>query len=271
MTSNLRKGIVGFFGLYNQKTRHYFLLIFSLILFVSLWWAISVLFNKPRVFPSPILVGEKLLSLVQGESEVGPSSYSHLWSTLSRLFIASTLAFSIGSTVGILMGRILRIFNFFENLAWIFICVPAIVWSYILVVTFGTTDITAIGVVMALVTPKVALNVSEGSKAIPQDLIEMADSFRATLFQKIKDIYLPYLIPYLFGGARIGFSIGLKVIIVAELVGLGNGIGYMIDYWWDEFFLAPILAWALFLILTGLAIEYGFFGILERKLKKWQS
>ncbi len=251
------------------KARKILIRVTSFLLFLILWWAVSILFNRPRIFPSPALVGEKLISIALGKSALGSSSYRHLGATFSRLFIAFALAFFIGSIMGILMGRIRRVYDFFDNLAWIFICIPAVVWSFILVVTFGTTDFTAIGVVMVLVAPKLALNVSEGTKSIPSDLIEMADSFRATLFQKVKDIYIPFLLPYFFSGARIGFSIGLKVIIVAELVGLNSGIGYMIDYWWAELFLAPILAWASFLIITGLLIEYGVFAVLERRSRIW--
>lgn len=252
-----------------EKAKKTLVRVGSILLFLILWWVISILFNRARIFPSPLLVGEKLVSLALGQCELGSSSYVHLGTTLFRLFIAFSLAFCIGSIIGILMGRIRRAYDFFDNLAWIFICIPAIVWAFILVVAFGTTNFTAIGVVMVLIAPKLALNVSEGAKAIPPDLMEMADSFRATLFQKVKDIYVPYLLPYFFGGARIGFSIGLKVIIVAELVGLNSGVGYMIDYWWDKFFLAPIIAWALFLVFTGLLIEYGIFEVLERRSRKW--
>ena len=252
-----------------EKVKKTLLKVTSILLFLIVWWVISVVYNRPRIFPSPVLVVEKLGFLVLGKCELGSSSYNHLGRTIFRLLIAFCLGFSIGSSVGILMGRVRRAYDFFDNLAWIFICVPAIVWAFILVVTFGTTNFTAIGVVIALIAPKIALNVSEGAKTIPPDLIEMADSFRATLFQKVREIYIPHLLPYFFGGARIGFSIGLKVIIVAELVGLNSGIGYMIDYWWDRFFLAPIIAWALFLVFTGLLIEYGVFKVLETRSRKW--
>lgn len=251
------------------RKKAYFLRICSVVLFLVIWSILAIIINRPRILPSPFLVGEKLFSLILGKSVFG-SSYVHLGMTLYRLFVGFAIAFFVGSIFGILMGRVRRIYDLLENVAWIFICVPAVIWAFILLIILGISDFTAMGVTIALIAPKVMLNVSEGAKSFPDELLEMASSYRATTWMKIRDLFIPFLLPYFFSSARIGFTTGLQVVIVAELVGINSGIGYMIDYWWREFFLGPILAWALFLILTGIIIEFGIFRTLEKKSESWK-
>jgi NitT/TauT family transport system permease protein len=240
----------------------------SIILFLAFWYILSVIIDKPRILPSPFLVAEKLFSLILGRSVFG-LSYVHLGVTLYRLFVGFIIGFIVGSLLGILMGRLPRIYDLFENVAWIFICVPAVIWSFILLLIFGASNITAMGVSIALIMPKVMLNVAEGTKSFPDELLEMAHSYNASRVMKVRDMYIPYLLPYFFSSARIGLSTGLQIVIVAELVGINSGIGYMIDYWWREFWLAPIIAWGLFLVITGVIIEFGVFRTLEKRSKQW--
>ena len=117
----------------------------------------------------------------------------------------------------------------------------------------------------------VALIIAEGAKATPSDIMEMANSFSTTNWQKVTDIFLPHLIPYLIASARVAFGIGVKVVIVAEVVGLTTGIGFMVKYWYDQVFLAPLIAWGIVLVCLALLFEYAFFDILERKLTKWRT
>ncbi len=251
-----------------SKRKAFVLRIGSIILFLIIWYILSILVDKARVLPSPFLVGKKLFSLILGKSVFG-LSYVHLGVTLYRLFAGFIGGFVVGSILGILMGRLPRIYDLLENVAWIFICVPAVNWSLILLIIFGPSNITAMAVSFALITPKVMLNVAAGTKSFPDDLLEMAHSYNASPLMKARDMYIPFLLPYFLSSARIGLSTGLQIVIVAELVGINSGIGYMIDYWWREFFLGPIIAWGMFLVITGVIVEFAVFRNLEKRTQKW--
>jgi NitT/TauT family transport system permease protein len=240
------------------------------LLILVIWGAVAAAMDMPRIYPSPVAVAEKFAGIIAGKSELG-SSYSHIAVTLYRVFVAFGLSFIIGSVIGILVGRVKPLFDLFDNVAWIFISVPAILWAFVFVVAAGPTNIVPIGVLMALLAPKVAIIVAEGAKSTPADIVEMADSFKATTWQKVKDVYVPYLVPYLLAAARVSFNLGVKVVLVAEVVGLSAGVGFMVKYWSDEVYVGPIVAWGLVMVCVGLVGEYALFGWLERKVTKWRT
>ncbi len=242
-----------------------------ILLFIAVWWIFAAIMDLPRIYPTPLLVAEKFAGIITGGSTLSSSSYVHIVATFYRFFIAFVLSFVTGATIGLLIGRNNVLFNLFDNVGWIFFSVPAILWAFILVVALGITDLVPIGVLMALLIPKVAILIAEGAKATPADIMEMANSYKATTWQKIKDVFIPHLIPYLLASARISFSIGVKVVIVAEIVGLSTGIGFMIKYWNDKVFVAPIIAWGITLVCLAVIAEYTIFDRLERRVAKWRT
>lgn len=266
---------------FTRGTGKVLLQLLPILLIISVWWLVAAVMDTPRLYPTPLMVAEGFVSIVAGKAEqfvsmaagetVLGSSYSHIAATLYRLAIAFGLSFVIGASIGLLVGRNKLLFNLFDNVGWIFFSVPAILWAFILVVALGITDIVPIGVLMALLIPKVTFIMAEGAKATPADILEMAKSFKATTRQKVRDVFLPHLVPYLVASARVSFSIGVKIIIVAEVVGLTTGIGFMIKYWFDKVFVAPIIAWGIVLISAALLIEYAFFDRLERRVAKWRT
>lgn len=240
------------------------------LLFIGVWWIVAAIMAIPRIYPTPLMVGEEFIRILAGNSELG-STYVHIGATFYRFSVAWVISFTSGAIIGLLIGRNKILFDLFDNVGWIFFSVPAILWAFILVVAMGITDIVPIGVLMALLIPKVAIITAEGAKATPSDLVEMADSFKATTWQKVKDVFIPHLVPYLVSSARVSFSIGVKVILVAEVVGLTTGIGFMVKYWSDKVFVAPLVAWGIIIIVLALLVEYTAFDRLERRVTKWRT
>lgn len=240
------------------------------LLFIAVWWIVALIMDYPRIYPTPLSVLQWFFGILAGKAEIG-SSYQHIGATLYRLSVAFGLSFVLGSIIGLLIGRNKVLFDLFDNVGWVLMTVPAVVWSFIFVVAIGIKDIVPIGVLMAVLTPKVAIIVGEGAKATPTDILEMASSFKVTTWQRVKDVFVPHLVPYLVAGARIAFNLGVKVIMIAEIVGLSTGIGFMVLYWEEELFVGPLIAWGLTLIVIALVIEYVLFDRLERRVTKWRT
>jgi len=240
------------------------------LLFIAVWWIVAIVMDIPRLYPTPLMVGKEFAGIMAGESEIG-SSYLHIAATVYRFFVAFVISFVTGAIIGLIVGRNKVLFDLFDNVGWIFFSVPAVVWAFILVVAIGINDAVPILVLMALLVPKVAILVAEGTKATPADIVEMADSYKATTWQKVKDVFIPHLVPYLVASARVSFSIGVKIIIVAEVIGLTTGIGFMVKYWFDRVFVAPIVAWGMVLIFLAIIAEYALFGKLEQRVTRWRT
>lgn len=238
---------------------------------VVLWWALTAtVLQQERIYPPPPLVVEELLRILSGEGPVG-SPYAHMGATMLRLVSSFALAFVGGTLLGILAGRKKWVFDFLDNLVWIAMAVPSVVWVFIFLIVFGISDVVPITALVLLLGAPVFIGTAEGVKSVPPDLITMANSYRAGTPQRLFSLYLPSIAPYMAANARVAFSLGIKIIIIAEVVGLPNGIGLLVRYWSDRLFMAPVVAWGLLLMALGLAVDRLLFAPLERRTRQWSG
>ena len=242
------------------------------LLLIVIWWVATEFFlTRQRIYPGPFDVLAYLDRVViRGDTGHGPA-LANVVATLFRLTVAWTGSMIIGTLLGIVAGRSRFAFDFFENLVWIFMATPSIVWVFIFVVAIGLSDLVPIFAISALLIPQILIIVAEGTKSVPKPLLELADSYRAGRAQRLRDLYLPYLTPYLLSSGRNTFALATKLIIVAEIVGLSQGIGYVVKYWRDQTFFAPVLAWGLSLTVFGILVDYFIFGRMQRRMEGWTS
>jgi len=86
----------------------------------------------------------------------------------------------------------------------------------------------------------------------------------------IRDVVIPQLVPYLLAATRFGLSLAWKVTVIAELLGLSNGIGYMIHYSFGVFSMVDVFAWTIAFTLVMVAFEYGLLKPLETRVTSWR-
>ena len=118
---------------------------------------------------------------------------------------------------------------------------------------------------MAVVTPFVAVNMYEGTKAMDKSLIEMAETFKAPPSLLLRKVYLPQLMPYIFSAFRYAFGQTWKIVALAETFGLKFGIGYMFFFWFEQFDIRQTLAWIMMFVVLMLILEHGVFARLEEQ------
>jgi len=242
-----------------------------LIVVIAIWWYITEFYlTRFRVYPGPFDVLAYLQTVLAGDTGHGPT-VPNVLATLYRLAVAWLSSMVAGTLLGILAGRFRTAFDFLENLVWIFMATPSIVWVFIFVVAIGLSDLVPIAAIGALLIPQITIIVAEGTKTLPRSLLELADSYRVQGLQRLRDVYLPYLLPYILASGRNTFALGTKLIIVAEVVGLSRGIGYVVKYWRDQTFFAPVLAWGLVLTAFGIAVDWFVFRPLQRRMESWTS
>lgn len=242
--------------------------ILLILLTVVIWWFITtVVLDKPRIYPTPQLVIQEMWSIIKGEGPMG-SSYRHATATLYRLLIAFAGAFVIGTGLGILAGRIRPLFHFLNIFSWIGLAVPSVVWVFVFLVVFGINNVVPVVALMVMLTTPTFIGSAEGARALDPELITMAKSYRAGWWSRLVDIYIPGIVPFLMSNGRVAFALGVKVVIIAEVVGLPDGVGLLVKYWKDQLFLAPVIAWGLLLAALGFIADRWLFGYFERKAER---
>src|SRR5260370_111811 len=138
------------------------------------------------------------------------------------------------------------------------------------VMGFGMSEVAHIFTIFVVLLPLITVNILQGTKALDLEMIEMAKAFRAGRAMVIREVVIPQLVPYLLGATRFGLSLAWKVTVIAELLGLSNGIGYMIHYSFGIFSMLDVFAWTMAFTLVMLALEYGLLKPLEARVTGWR-
>ncbi len=238
---------------------------------IGIWWAITnFVLVQQRLYPPPMLVVEEIVRILSNEGPLG-STYVHAASTFFRLVVAWLLAFVIGTLLGVIAGRKRVVFDFLANPVWIAMAVPSVVWVFILLVLFGINNAVPIAALVLLLSAPVFLGTAEGVRAISKDHLEMCDSYKVHGWQRLIHFYLPSIASYMVANARVSFAYGIRIVLIAEVIGLPNGIGILVAYWSDTLFMAPIVAWGIILTAVGMVIDFAVFGPLQRRIRKETS
>jgi NitT/TauT family transport system permease protein len=175
-----------------------------------------------------------------------------------------------GIGIGLAMGLSRVLERALMALIPLMLTMPTILMVFLAVMWFGYSEAGGLVAVMAVVTPYVAVNILEGTKAMDKSLIDMAVTFKAGKMLLIRKVYVPQLMPYIFSAFRYAFGVTWKIVALAETFGLKYGIGYMFFFWFGQFNMTQVLAWIVMFVILMLILEHGVFAVLERKAFAWR-
>jgi len=118
--------------------------------------------------------------------------------------------------------------------------------------------------------PNAVVTVREGARALDAGLDEMAQVFALPRWKALRHVVLPQLAPYVAAAARSGLSLVWKIVLIVELLGRPNGVGFEIGVAFQLFDVTRILAYALAFIAVMLAIETFLVQPFERHVARWR-
>ncbi len=236
----------------------------SLILLLAVWIAVSHLIGE-RLLPEPKTVALALFD----EARSGALTFN-LGVTLLRVFASFAIAMVLGAFIGLFMGRNL----IFDSLAdpWVIVLLnlPALVIIVLAYIWVGLTDTAAIIAVALNKLPIAIVTIREGARTLDPTLDEMATVYRMSSGARLLYVILPQLAPYLVATARSGLSLVWKIVLIVEMLGRPNGVGFEIGAAFQLFDVTRILAYALAFTVVMLAIEALLVQPLERHISRWR-
>jgi len=236
----------------------------SLLAFLSVWQGLAVYLNS-NVLPTPEAVAR-----VFWQAAISGQLVFHLGATLLRLMVSFALAMLIGCAVGILLGRNQELDAFFDNWLIIFLNIPALVTIILCYVWFGLEESAAILAVVINKLPNVIVTVREGARALDQDLLDMARCYRFSKRKTLVHVIWPQLHPFVMSASRSGLALTWKIILVVELLGRSNGVGYQLHLFFQLFDVASILAYTIAFVGVIQLIELIILKPLEKKALRWR-
>ncbi len=230
-----------------------------------LFWEVLALLIHHRHLPPPTTV----FAAMMREAASGELGY-HIAKTLFRVAVAFVFAMLIGSAIGIVMGRNGRIDQAFDSWLILFLNLPALVIIILCYVWFGRTEVAAIIAVAVNKLPNVAVTVREGARALSRDLAEMAHMYRFGPWKTLRHVTLPQLAPFFLASARTGLSLVWKIVLVVELLGRSDGVGFQLGIYFQMFDVSMILAYALAFIFVVQIIEFAVLQPIAARVNKWR-
>ncbi len=249
-----------------QANRRRWLRLFSIVLFVAAWQAGSILVNDVDSLPAPLLVLQSLWEhLTEGEL------VESLLVTLRRVLIAFTLAMAIGTLLGFWMGRSNTVDATLDSILILGLNIPALVTIILCYLWIGLNETAAVVAVAINKIPTVMVTVREGAKAIDRELLDVARAYRIPRARTLTKVYLPQLYPYLMAAARSGLSLIWKIVLVVELLGRSNGVGFQLGMFFQFFDIKSILAYTISFAAIIMAIEFLLVQPLERRANRWRE
>ena len=125
--------------------------------------------------------------------------------------------------------------------------------------------------IVAITCPLIAVNFWSGVRHVDMSLVEMARAFHARRGLIIRRVVVPQLVPYAIAATRYGLPMAWKMAIIAEMLGLSNGVGYMLIYWFHVLNMVQVFAWMLLFTAVMLTVEYLAIKPLERASLRWAA
>ena len=229
-------------------------------------WFVAAEFAQSRLLPGPGAV----LDYIYQETVHGDLLFQ-LGITLWRVIAAFVVAMVIGSAIGLLMGQMPAVNRALDPWLIVLLNLPALVIIILAYVWFGLNEAAAIGAVALNKIPNVVVTLREGARALDPGLDEMARAYRLSPWSKFRNVTMPQLQPYFAAASRSGLSLIWKIVLVVELLGRPNGVGFELHLNFQLFNVTAILGYTLAFVAVMLAIEYLLVQPLERYSTRWRN
>jgi NitT/TauT family transport system permease protein len=235
------------------------------LILLILAWQLGSSITANNLLPAPLSV----LSVMGAEARSG-ALFFNLGATLGRVASAFALAMVLGTALGVAMGRNQTIDRFCDPLLIVLLNLPALVLIVLAYIWLGLTEWAAIIAITLNKLPNTAATLREGARALDKTLEEMALVFNVPHGKRIRHVVLPQLAPYFAAAMRSGLSLVWKIVLVAELLGRSNGIGFEIGVAFQLFDVTRLFAYALPFVCLMLAIETVIVQPFERHVSRWR-
>jgi NitT/TauT family transport system permease protein len=179
------------------------------------------------------------------------------------------LAVATGVVLGVIIGWYRRVAMVLEPFLNSFYATPRVALIPLILIWFGIGMWSKVFIVFINAVFPVLLNTIGGIRATDSDLVRAARAFCASDRQIFMTVAIPGAVPFILTGVRQAVALGLIGVVVGEMFGGSEGIGYMVNYGGQTFqtdtvFMGVAIIAIAGIVLTSLAEQ------LERRFLRWR-
>ncbi len=239
--------------------------IFGFGLLVGIW---ALLTMNGGAFPTPAVTWDAAVKLFADPFyRNGPNDQGIGWNilySLQRVGIGFGLAALVGIPLGFMIGRFAVLNRMVAPIISLLKPVSPLAWLPIGLLVFQSANPAAIWTIFICSIWPMVINTAVGVQKVPEDYLNVARVLRLSEWRIATRILLPAVMPYLLTGVRLSVGTAWLVIVAAEMLTGGVGIGFWVWDEWNNLNVAHILI-AIFVIgLVGLALEWLLVSLARR-------
>ena len=247
--------------------RHERLIVAAAVLGLFALWEAMVRAGRldASLAPAPSTVVESLVRLA-GRPEVLAS----LWVTAWEVLAAFLVALPVGLLLGFVLAEVPVLGSLFRPLVNFLFGVPKSIFLPVFILVFGVSipQKIAFGVfttVFVLIMGGIA-----AVQSVPRELITVSRVYGATRGQIIREIYLPAMAPILLESARLGMVFNITAVLLCEIYGARDGIGYRIAAWGENLQMPQLYAALVIVAAAAVAVAEALRAV-ETRLGAWRQ
>ncbi|MGH8915174.1 MAG: ABC transporter permease [Acidimicrobiia bacterium] len=245
--------------------RRWFWRIAGYVVVLGVWEFVSGRMLNENLLPGPTRIIETFPDLV----ETG-RLFTSFAATLTRIGVGFGSAFVFGCVLGVLTQN-RWIEGFFKDATTISLVSPGLIWALTGLVIWGFEPMGWTFAIFLTTFALVTVNIAEGIRALPKDLMDMSKAFGVSSWRRQREIVIPSLAPFIFTGLRFGFSIGWKVTVLTEVFSSNEGIGFEMRVAQQLFRMDEFFTWALSFFVFALILEKLVLQRFENRYYRWRQ
>ena len=228
----------------------------GILLFIGVWALIA---TKSEGLPGPLSTWSAALELFANPFyDNGPNDMGIGWNilhSLGRVGIGFGLAALVGIPLGFAIGRFAFLAGMLSPIISLLRPVSPLAWLPIGLLVFEAAGPASIWVIFISSIWPIILNTAAGVASVPQDYLNVARVLKLSEFKVLTRILFPAVLPHLMTGIRLAIGVAWLVIVAAEMLTGGTGLGFWVWDEWNNLNVEHILIAIIIVGLIGLALE----------------
>ncbi len=239
--------------------------VFGIALLIGIW---ALLTMKSTTFPTPAVTFDAAVKLFADPFySKGPNDQGIGWNilfSLERVALGFGLAALIGIPMGFVIGRFEIVSRALSPLISMLRPVSPLAWLPIGLLVFKAANPAAIWTIFICSIWPMIINTAVGVQRVPVDYLNVARVLNLSEWKVITKILFPSVLPYMLTGVRLSVGTAWLVIVAAEMLTGGVGIGFWVWDEWNNLNVPHILIAILVIGVVGMLLEWLLVSVAKR-------
>jgi ABC-type nitrate/sulfonate/bicarbonate transport system permease component len=236
------------------------------VIFVLAFW--EYVWKKewvsPLFFSGPSAIAKQFWYLLTEGTLIADMKFSG-----TNFVLGLALATIGGVVLGILIGWYRQVRMLLDPFLNALYATPRIAMIPLIIIWFGIDMKSKVFIVFMMAFFPILVNTVAGVRTLDADLLRTARAFCASDWQIFKTIALPGSVPFILTGIRQGVALGLIGVVVGEMFGGSEGVGFIVAYGGQTFQTDTVFVGVIIIATAGMLLTF-LTERLERRFSRWR-